>query len=183
LAVENEHPTERALSFAQLPESLEGRRVLEVGPIGGGREFLAGLGATDFLTVEKPSEEAGLERGAFDLVICGSDLSTDLHPLALYAWLRRAIKPEGILVAGSRVFADPTRSQYARFLPPQGPGETARWLPGRLAFRWMVEVSGFDLVDWLGDRADGDSGDRAYLQAKAVERAPSLDLERQPLGR
>lgn len=180
---ENEHPTERALSFARLPDRLDGRRVLELGGIAGGRAYLEGLGASDFLALDGPSEDADLEEAGFDLVVCGSDLATDAHPLALYAWLRRAIKPDGILVAGSSVLPDPKRSQYAHFVPAAEPGGTRRWVPGRLAFRWMVEVSGFDLVAWLGDGADGGSENRVYLQAKAVDRRPALDLERQPLGR
>ncbi|HET7507546.1 MAG TPA: hypothetical protein VFJ53_04250 [Solirubrobacterales bacterium] len=177
----NEHPIERALSFARLPESLEGRRVLEVGDVGAAREFLEGLGATEFVALEDVSESAELGAGGFGLAICGSGAGGDLHPLALYAWLRRAMEPDGILVAGSAVLPDPKLSQYARFVPGRAP-EPARWIPGRLAFRWMVEVSGFEMVSWLGSR-DGEEATRAHLQAKAVERAPALDLERQPLGR
>ena len=176
-----EHPIERALSFAQLPDSLEGWRVLEVGEVGDSRDYLEGLGAAEFVAVEDASEGAALGDSGFDLVICGSEAGGGIHPLGLYAWLRGAIRPNGVLVAGSRVIPDPKLSQYARFLPAKPP-QPSRWIPGRLAFRWMVEVSGFELTDWLGDPGS-DLATEAHLQAKAVERAPALDLERQPLRR
>jgi hypothetical protein len=180
----NETSTERALSLARLPDRLDGWRVLEVGSSEAGQDYLVGLGARDFVALAEPSEEAGLEEGTFDLVVCGSELETDLHPLAVYAWLRRAVRQEGLLVAGSDVLSDPARSQYARWIPPQQSDGRSRWLPGRLAFRWLVEVSGFDVLSWLGDAGEDTANDgRAYLQAEAAARPPALDLDRQPLGR
>jgi len=184
MTADSEHPAVRALSLARLPDRLDGWRVLEVGSSGVAQDHLAGLGARDFVALAEPSEEAGLEEGTFDLVLCGSELETDLHPLAVYAWLRRAVRQEGLLVAGSDVLADPARSQYARWIPPKQSDGRSRWLPGRLAFRWLVEVSGFDVLSWLGGAGENiASDDRAYLQAKAVARPPVLDLARQPLGR
>jgi hypothetical protein len=177
-----EHPTERALSFARLPERIDGWRVLAIGAGDAGKDYLTGLGAAEFVVLGEPTEDAGLEPDTFDLAICGSELQTDVHPLATYAWIRRVIKAEAILVAGSRVLADPTKSQYARFVPASEDGEADGWLPGRLAFRWMVEVSGFDVAGWLGDAADETTDSRAYLQAKAVDRLPPLDLDRQPIS-
>jgi len=178
-----EHPTERALSFARLPERVDGWRVLSIGAGTAGEDYLTSLGAAEFVVLDRPTEDAGLETGAFDLAICGSGLETDAHPLATYAWLRRALKAEGTLIAGSMVLPDPARSQYARFVPAGEDGEACRWLPGRLAFRWMVEVSSFDVAGWLGDGSDGRGDDPAYLQAKAADRAPALDLDRQPISR
>ena len=178
-----EHPTERALAFARLPDRIDGWRVLSGGAGNAGEGYLTSLGAADFVAVDEPSEDAELETGAFDLTICGSELETDAHPLATYAWVRRAIKPEGVLIAGSRVLADPAKSQYARFVPAGEDGEASRWLPGRLAFRWMVEVSGFDVAGWLGDAGDGRGDDSVYLQAKAADRPSPLDLDRQPIHR
>jgi hypothetical protein len=178
-----EHPTERALSFARLPDRIDGWRVLSLGAGGAGESYLTSLGAAELVALDEPSEDAGLEAGAFDLAICGSGLETDAHPLATYAWVRRAIKPEGVLIAGSRVLSDPTKSQYARFVPASESSAASCWLPGRLAFRWMVEVSGFDVGGWLGDAGD-EQGDRpVYLQAKAADRLPPLDLDRQPISR
>lgn len=178
-----EHPTERALSFALLPDRIDGWRVLSIGAGNAGEDYLAGLGAAERVALDEPSEDAGLEAGSFDLAICGSELETDAHPIAAYTWLRRALKPEGILIAGSGVLADPTKSQYARFVPAGGTGEASRWLPGRLAFRWMVEVSGFDVSGWLGDAGDTGHDNPLYLQAKATDRLPPLDLDRQPISR
>lgn len=178
----NENPTERALSFARLPDSLEGWHVLALGPGEPGRSYLSGIGAERYLALDAPSDDAAVAAGGYDLVVCGWDIELDAHPLALYAWARRALKSGGTLVAGSAVLPDPTRSQYARFVRGE-PGRPARWVPGRLAFRWMVEVSGFEVSGWL-EAVDG-PGDRdtvAFLQAAAVDRAPALDLERQPLN-
>jgi hypothetical protein len=176
MATQTEHPTARALSFAQLPNRIDGWRVLEIGGSAAGEEYLTGIGASEFLALDEPSEKADLGDGDFDLAICSSDLETDLHPLAVFAWLRKALGPEGILVAGSTILPDPTLSHYARF-------DAGRWTPGRLALRWMVEVSGFDVLDWLGGREEDPLSERAYLQAMACDRPPALDLARQPLGR
>ena len=181
MSTESQHPIERALSLAQLPERLEGWRVLAVGDVGAARTHLEELGATGFTVLEEPSEGADLGEGGFDLALCGSEAGGGIHPLSLYTWLRQALTDKGILVAGSRVLPDPKLSQYARFVPGAAPA-SARWVPGRLAFRWMVEVSAFDLVTWLDD-GDGATETQAYLQARAVEREPALDLARQPLGR
>ena len=111
----NENPTERALSFARLPERLDDWRVLAIGKGDLGKDYLTAIGAREFIALEQPSEEDGLETKAFDLAICANELETDAHPLAIYAWLRRAVKPDGILIAGSPVLPDPSKSQYARF--------------------------------------------------------------------
>jgi SAM-dependent methyltransferase len=178
----DETPTERALSFARLPDSLEGWHVLALGPGEPGKDYLTGIGAQTYLALDELSEDS-VEGSSFDLVVCGSELETNAHPLALYAWARRAVKPGGILVAGSRVLPDPARSQYARFVPADAPGGASRWIPGQLAFRWMVEVSGFDVSGWLGSGESHSPDPVAYLQAAAADRTPALDLERQPLGR
>jgi len=179
----SEKPTERALSFVRLPDRLDGWRVLALGG-NAGEDYLTDIGASDFVSLERPSEEDAPEAGAFDLAICDCELECDAHPLAIYAWLRRALKPKGVLIAGSTVLPDPTRSRHARFLHAPDAGEASRWVPGRLAFRWMVEVSGFDVDGWLGERAElGKRTGLAHLQAKATDRTPALDLARQPLDR
>lgn len=184
MATANENPTARALSFARFPDRLDGWRILAIGGGDFGSDYLTGIGAGEIVELEEPSEEKGLEAGAFDLAICGSELETTIHPLGTYAWLRRAIKPEGILVAGSKVLPDPAKSQYAHFYPAGKTGAASRWVPGRLAFRWMIEVSGFDVECWLGDQAESNEcGKIAHLQAAAADRTPALDIERQPLNR
>ncbi len=178
-----EHPTERALSFARLPDRIDGWRVLSLGAGDAGEGYLTSLGAAEFVALREPAEGAGVENAAFDLAICGSGLEADAHPLATYTWVRRALKPEGVLIAGSRVLADATKSQYARFVPAGEDGGSCRWLPGRLAFRWMVEVSGFDVGGWLGDAGEERGDKPVYLQAKAADRPSPLDLDRQPISR
>jgi len=182
LTTANENPTERALSSARLPDSLEDWHVLALGPGEPGRDHLSGIGAERYLALDAPSDDAAVEGGSFDLVVCGCDVEINAHPLTLYAWVRRLLKPGGTLVAGSAVMPDPTRSQYARFVPGES-GQPSRWVPGRLTFRWMVEVSGFDVSGWL-DAVEGphDRETVAFLQAAAVDRTPALDLERQPLN-
>lgn len=182
MALDNEQPTERALSFARLPDGLDGWRVLALGAGDAGKGYLTGIGAGDFVAPAVPSEADGIEPASFDLVICSSELSVDLHPLALYAWLRKVAKPEGVLIAGSVVLTDPALSQYARFLSPRPGADDGRWIPGRLAFRWMVEVSGFGGVAWLDDGKGATGDEYAYLQARAADRTSALDLDRQPLG-
>lgn len=179
----NESPIVRALCAADLPDRVDGWRILTLGGEDGSRDRLAELGAEAVVNLDRPGEDAELQAGGFDLVVCGSALDSDAHPLALYAWIRRAIKPEGTLIAGSRVLPDPAKSQYARFVPAAASGGSGRWVPGRLAFRWMVEVSGFDVETWLAGEDGAESSDRAYLQARAADRTPPLDLERQPLSR
>lgn len=177
-----EHPTERALAVAGLPDRIDDWRVLSVGAGDAGRDYLTGIGADEFVALTTPSEDAGPGMSGFDLVICSSDLTTDLHPLALYAWLRRAVKPEGLLIAGSAVLTDSTLSQYARFVPPRTGVSKAGWIPGRLALRWMIEVSGFEVVAWLDEGESTTGSEYAYLQARADDRPAALDLDRQPLG-
>lgn len=171
------------IADASLPERIEGWRVLE---IGGGETHFGGLGAAEVVALAEPSETDELGGAGFDLVHCSAALDSDLHPLSTYAWIWRLLKPEGTLIAGSRVLADSERSQYARFLSAAENGSgRPRWLPGRLALRWIVEVSGFDFDRWLAgpEQLGGKKEPVAYLQAQRAERPPALDLDRQPLGR
>ncbi len=172
------------IAGASLPERIEGWRVLEIGGDGGEAHF-GGLGAAEVVAVTEPSETAVPGDAGFDLVHCGAALDSELHPLSTYAWIWRLLKPGGTLVAGSRVLAGSEHSQYTRFLSAAENGSgRPRWLPGRLALRWMVEVSGFDFDRWLAGPERGSDGESiAYLQAQRVERPPALDLDRQPLGR
>lgn len=178
MAPGGETPTERALAAADLPNRASAQRVLV---LGSGRP--AGIDAEDVTELDRPEEGADLQDTGFDLVICDSELRAGVHPLALYAWVRKAIKPSGTLVAGSKILPDPAKSQYARFLPAAAAGGRDAWIPGRLAFRWMVEVSGFDVKTWLPDGDGSWPSDLAFLQAEAVDRTPPLDLRRQPLSR
>jgi SAM-dependent methyltransferase len=172
-----------AIEGARLPERLEGWRVLEVGGDGSGGEHFAEMGAA-FESCPEPTHGGSLDEGRFDLVHCSAELDSGLHPLSVYAWIWGLLRPDGVLLVGSRVLAEPAQSQYARFVPAGGTdARVSRWLPGRLALRWMVEVSGFEFDRWLDDADDALEGEVvAALQAVRVARQPALDLERQPLG-
>lgn len=178
---------DKLAAWAAAQADLSGRAVARALEIGGGEgeEHFAQLGVGEFVSLPEPSESLVAE-APFDLVHCSAELETHLHPLSLYAWLRSLVTPGGVLLAGSPILPETANSQYAEYVSG-GPGNPtgARWLPGRLAFRWMVEVSGFDVERWLGEppSSGGDGPPRAYLQATAAERAPALDLSRQPLGR
>ncbi len=177
-------PVAWALAAAELPGRLDGQRVLEVGDDRGAEAFAA-LGAAEFVGCEQPSEAPGFE-GGFQLIHLSAKLATDLHPLSVCAWLWLMAAPGALLLAGSTVLPDPAQSRFARFVPgAESPSGSSRWIPGRLALRWMVEVSGFDLDRWLGETnaADGSQGVAGYLLATRGERGPALDLTRQPLGR
>jgi hypothetical protein len=171
--------TDWGISSADLPDRIEGWRVLEVG--GDGEDRFTELGASEFVACEQPAEAINAEGGAFQLAHFSADLETELHPLSVYAWLWHLLAPDATLVVGSRVLADPAHSQYADFAPAES-GAGHRWIPGKLTLRWMVENSGFDVRRWLGERDEQPGRASAYLQAVRVDRVPALDLTRQPLS-
>jgi hypothetical protein len=172
-------PAGWAVAAAELPERLDGWRVLEIGGDSGG-ELFRERGAAEFVSCAQPSEDPGFD-GPFNLVHCSSALETDLHPLSIFAWVWMQTVPGSVLLAGMEVLTRPAHSQFARYLPAaESAAGVARWVPGRLALRWMVEVSGFD-GDWLGERPG--TAAEGYVQAARTERPPALDLFRQPLGR
>ena len=49
-------------------------------------------------------------------------------------------------------------------------------MPGRLALRWSVETSGFDVERWLESGGEAEPTVDAYLVAKRTERYPALVL-------
>jgi len=171
------------LEAAQLPERLEGWRVLEVGVAEPSLDFAA-RGAAAVELCEQPAESVREKGETFDLLHCSAGQASELHPLAIGAWCWWLLAPGGTLVHGSTALADPELSQYAEFQRVEGSEQRWRWLPGRLTTRWMVENSGFDVDSWLGERPGSNEGEiDTYLQATRVARPPALDLSRQPLGR
>ena len=175
-----ESPAGRAVAAAKLPDRLDEWRVLEIGDDSGAGLFCE-RGAAEFVSCAQPSEDPGFE-GPFNLVHVSSALETDLHPLSIFAWTWLQTTPGSVLLAGMEVLARPAHSQFARYLPAaESAGDTGRWVPGRLALRWMVEVSGFD-GDWLGEWTSSEATE-GYVQAVRTERPPAVDLFRQPLGR
>ncbi len=85
-----------------------------------------------------------VRHGRFDIVHCNDLLHRELEPIALLRTLRRMTATEGTLLIGSMMIADPERSEYLRFIPDRYAGNPTWWfLPGRLAFRWLVQTAGF----------------------------------------
>jgi SAM-dependent methyltransferase len=129
---------------------LAGSRVLVVGPHGPADvAALAAAGASDVVACEQPS----LDAGTFDIVLCDGVLHRVLEPMALLSNLRAVLDPDGLLLLGSMVLADPERSEYLRFVPTGHAGYDSWWfVPGRLALRWMVQTAGFEVEGELGER-------------------------------
>lgn len=86
--------------------------------------------------------------GRFELVHCHGLLHRLLEPLALLRVLRAMIVSDGELLIASVQLADPDRSEYLRYMPE---GDEAGLLPGRLAFRWLVQEAGFELQEEFGE--------------------------------
>lgn len=171
-----------APAAAELPESLEGWRVLEVGS-GAAEGGLDKRGAEDIVTVAWPSEDIA-DPGPYHLAYLAAGLDGELHPLSVGAWLWWHLHTGGTLVLEGTVLSDPELTAFADFIvDPDDSDQRWRWVPGRLALRWMVENSGFDAVVWLGERPGKEPRTtEVRLQAVKGERGPAVDLARQPLA-
>jgi hypothetical protein len=164
----------------EVPTNLANLRVLDVDSGEAPDQASAALG-------ERGAEETvrrgplGLERdlgGGFDLVLCRDSLQCDPHPMNLLTHIWHLTKAGGILLVESRILTAPEQSRYGRFVAADGES-SSHWVPGRLAFRWMVEVSGYDVDRWLLQQAettDEEGWASAYLHATRTERNPALDL-------
>lgn len=132
------------------------------------RELPADLDPSRLLEIDGPRPLAG-HGGTVDFVLCHDALRSSPTPAALLAELWQLTSPGAVLLLETEVLPNPEHSPYARFVPrgEGGPG----WVPGRLALRWLVERSGFDVECWLGE-AD-DLGPRAALRASRAERQPA----------
>jgi len=90
------------------------------------------------------------ELGRFDIVHCHGVLYHEPHPQALLERIRSMVNDEGIAVVGSILHNDPLRSDSLRFLPRGYFHDPTWWfLPGRLAFRWMLEAAGLRSINEL----------------------------------
>lgn len=164
----------------QTDGQISGRRILVVGT--GIREDASGFaarGAAYVLGCESPpapersrrsSDGSGVallqlswqeldpvEHGTFDVVHCDGLLHRVTDPLLLLRTLRSMMVPEGTLLLRSMVLTDPERSEYLRFVPDRFAGDPSwQFVPGRLAFRWLVQTAGFDVLaefgEWEGPR-------------------------------
>jgi SAM-dependent methyltransferase len=91
--------------------------------------------------------------GTFELVHCNGLLHRVTEPLRLLRTLRSLTAPGGTLLIGSMMLSDPERSEYLRFFPDRYAADPTWWfVPGRLAFRWLVETAGFEVVAEFGER-------------------------------
>jgi hypothetical protein len=157
----------------ELPADLAGSRLLEVvvpGAHGTASSALTKRGAEEIVESERPRELLDDGEGSFDYVLCRDVLRSCPYPMALLADLWRLAAPGAVLLLDSEVVSEPEHSGYARFVPTAGAG--AGWVPGRLALRWMVEISGFDVERRL-EVPDAPADPRACLRAVRAERAPA----------
>lgn len=162
---------------SEVPADLSGRRVLDVGSNAGYDPFMFNLrGATEVLACEPYEfieqarflesvyrtgvdfqqigwQELGpKEHGSFDLVHCHGVLYHDVDPLGLLTRLYEMTAPEGTLLLGSMMLADPTRADLWRFIPRAYFNDaTWWWVPGPLALRSMIESVGFQVESYFGE--------------------------------
>lgn len=163
----------------EVPESLRGKRVLDVGSNAGYDPFMFNLlepayvlGCEPFAFIEQARflesiyltgvdfqpigwQELDPERhGIFDLVHCHGVLYHECDPVGLLKRLYEMTAPGGLLLFGSMMDADPAFAELARFVPLSYFGdETWWWVPGHLALRSMVESVGFEVERTFGDSA------------------------------
>lgn len=157
---------------AGLPESLADSRVLTIGPLDPEvRNRLGELGAQMVVEETSPPSQPTGPPGSFDFIHCGV-LPANGRQLLLLARLWQLAAPSASLLLGSRVLADVHASRYLR--AETTPAAGLKWIPGRLALRWIVESAGFEALRWLAE--DPDVGERSepfvYLTALRSDRLP-----------
>jgi SAM-dependent methyltransferase len=92
-------------------------------------------------------------QGTFDILHCHDLLHRVLDPMTLLRTLCGLTAVNGVLCIQSMVLADHERSECLRFMPAGHAGDPSwRFIPGRLAFRWMVEAVGFRVEAEFGER-------------------------------
>ncbi|HSK50522.1 MAG TPA: hypothetical protein VK889_08515 [Solirubrobacterales bacterium] len=173
------NPAEQSWSVLgpEAPDDLAGRRALAIGadpeaPAAALEERGAAVVRWKF-----PGEP--LAAGdPFDLVCCaGGAMQGDPHPVNLLTRIWHLTRAGSALLLESQVLTAPEASRYGLFVADPDDGARSHWLPGRLALRWMVEVTGFDVDRWLdGEEDAGSDRATAYLRATRTDRAPALDL-------
>jgi tRNA (mo5U34)-methyltransferase len=182
---------------------LSGKRVLDVGSNAGYDPFMFKLrGAREVLACE-PYEfvhqarflesiyrtgvdfrEIGWqqldpsEHGLFDYVHCHGVLYHEPNPMGMLLRLRSMVAPDGEMLFGSMLHASPEQSEYIRFVPDAYAGDKTWWfVPGRLAMRWMLEVSGFEVQELT--LSEGPRGEfrtlNGYFLARPAAIVPELN--------
>jgi tRNA (mo5U34)-methyltransferase len=181
---------------------LSGKRVLDVGSNAGYDPFMFKLrGAREVLACE-PFEfvhqarflesiyRTGVDfrqigwqqldpsvHGRFDYVHCHGVLYHEPNPLGMLLRLRSMLADDGEMLFGSMLHASAEQSEYIRFVPDAYAGDKTWWfVPGRLAMRWMLEVTGFAVEELL--LAEGPRGEfrtlNGYFLARPAEIVPEL---------
>ena len=181
---------------------LSGKRVLDVGSNAGYDPFMFKLrGAREVLACE-PFEfvhqarflesiyRTGVDfrqigwqqldpsvHGRFDYVHCHGVLYHEPNPLGMLLRLRSMLADDGEMLFGSMLHASAEQSEYIRFVPDAYAGDKTWWfVPGRLAMRWMLEVTGFTVEELLV--AEGPRGEfrtlNGYFLARPAEIVPEL---------
>jgi tRNA (mo5U34)-methyltransferase len=186
----------------ELPQDLSGQRVLDVGSNAGYDPFMFRLRGAGHVLALEPFEfieqalfleeiyRSGVDfqrigwqqldpgqHGVFDIVHCHGVLYHEPDPLALLSRLWKLTAPGGTLLLGSMQLADAAMSDYTRFVPLSYYGDpTWWWVPGRLALRWMIESSGFDVQGVFGE-SPGPPGEfetiNGYVRGIRTERVPA----------
>lgn len=161
---------------AEVPESLAGMRVLDIGSNAGYDPFRFNLLGPDYVLACEPFafiEQArflneiyktdieirqtgwqGLSadvEGQFDLTHCHGVLYHEVDPLGLLEKLFEMTTPGGLCLFGSMMHADPTLADLARLVPlAYYEDETWWWCPGPVAMRQMLESVGFEVEKTFG---------------------------------
>jgi hypothetical protein len=167
----------------EVPADLSRQRVLDIGAAGGLDDSATSLrarGAREVVGWESPEAPSHEANDPFDLIYCRDSIQRTAHPMNFLSRLWHLSAENAILLLQSRVLPDPESSMYARFVPVALTGDPhSDWLPGRLALRWSVETSGFDIERWLpaDASAPGDPAEPSvYLRAIRSDRQPAIDL-------
>lgn len=168
----------------EVPASLAGKRVLDVGSNAGYDPFRFNLRDPEHVLACEPFAfinqarflesiyQTGIElrqtswqwldpakEGSFDLVHCHGVLYHEVDPLGLLERLYELTAPGGLCLFGSMMHADPTLADLSRLIPLSYFGdETWWWTPGPVAMRQMLESVGFRVEKSFGF-SDGPPGE------------------------
>jgi SAM-dependent methyltransferase/predicted O-methyltransferase YrrM len=187
---------------------LHGKRVLDVGSNAGYDPFMLKLRGADEVVACEPFaffrqaqflesiyrtgidfREIGWQQldpqelGRFDLIHCNGVLYHEPNPLGMLLRLRSMLADDGEMLFGSMLHGSADQSEYIRFVPDAYAGDKTWWfVPGRLAMRWMLEVTGFAVEELIV--AEGPRGEfrtlNAYFRARPAEVVPELSDESAP---
>ena len=166
------------LIAGEVPGDLSGCKVLDVRPEADPVSAEIESRKATSVWVWDGAEDLPADAGGFDLVLCREALNRTAHPANFLSRLWAATAEGATLVIQCRAMTPVDLSMYARFVEAATGSGQFEWLPGRLAFRWLVETSGFDIDRWIDSPAlaAGPGEGDAYLVATRVARPPALDV-------